>query len=184
MPATIATCFANLFPGRPPPPVPQSPRFPQIPAAVAKSIFLPTMGPVRFVRRIVALLLLAAWPALTSHSLLELIGVIHQSHEAHAAHHHDHHHHPDDPSHEHGPADHDFADGGYIAKSSNNSAPFRALPQTQTALWAIASTHQTELVAGAAFGPAPPGVAPPEFLQTWNFLHRTAIDARAPSSPS
>jgi hypothetical protein len=32
-----------------------------------------------------------------------------------------------------------------------------------------------------ASGPAPPGVAPPEFPQTWHFVSRTALPARAPT---
>jgi hypothetical protein len=129
---------------------------------------------VRWVRTIFALLLLAAWPAVTSHSLLEQFGFIHEVHEDH--------HHSDGGSHEHNSDNHDFADGDYVAKLDGGTGPLWVDIQLYEVPWlAVAFASIISVSDVNALGPAPPGVAPPEFLRSWNFLHRTAVDARAPS---
>jgi hypothetical protein len=145
---------------------------------------------VRFVRSVFALVLLAAWPAVTSHALLERFGIIHQVHNDHDL---DHHHHFDRPSHEHdrqhehehNSGNHDFAHGDYLARLGNDDAPLGLdLPIyeiTSVAILCQCPVHCRDI---SPLGPAPPGVAPPEYLHVWNFLHRTALDARAPSSLS
>jgi hypothetical protein len=128
---------------------------------------------VRWVRSIFALLLLAAWPAVTSHSLLEQFGLIHEVH---------HDHHSDGGSHEHNSDNHDFADGDYIAKLNGDTGPLRVDLQFYEVPWSTAALQSTNNISDVnTLGPAPPGVAPPEILRSWNFLHRTAVHARAPS---
>ena len=61
--------------------------------------------------KIVAVLLVLLWPAVTSHSLLTHSGIIHVVHSDHA--HDDHDHHEDEGSHEHNGDNHAFADGDY-----------------------------------------------------------------------
>jgi hypothetical protein len=110
----------------------------------------------------------------TSHALLERFGIIH---EVHADHHRD-----DGESHEHNAYNNDFADGGYISKTTGNSAPIRANLCLYQAAWLTVVLHSIDLDVMTAFGPAPPGLAPPEFLHSLNFLLRTSADVRAPSS--
>lgn len=126
-----------------------------------------------------ALFLAAVWPAVTSHALLEQAGLIHQ---VHADHHHSHDHDHDGGSHEHKADDHDFADGGYWAKNSpaKSARPNSALLY-QTHWLAAVLTNPPVDHQPADFGPAPPGTSPPELLHRWNFVLRTAVDARAPS---
>jgi hypothetical protein len=122
-------------------------------------------------------MLLAAWPVVTSHALLEHFEFIHEVHE-------DHHHHSDGSSHEHSADNHDFADGGYVAKTSGNSAPARVDVCVFESAWLTVLLQSIDSGSLTTFGPAPPGVAPPEYLHAWNFLHRTSADVRAPSSLS
>jgi hypothetical protein len=69
---------------------------------------------VRYVRGIFALALLAIWPIVTCHSLLEATEMIHLDEH--------HHHHQDgggnDQDHD---SDHDFADGNYFSKTTQDS---------------------------------------------------------------
>jgi hypothetical protein len=120
------------------------------------------------------LLLLAIWPAVTSHALLEGFQLIHQVHD-------DHHQPSDGGSHEHNADNHDFADGGYLAKTSGNSVPLRVDVASYQPASLVVLLCSVDAIALKAFGPAPPGIAPPEYLHSWNFLHRTSADVRAPS---
>ena len=125
------------------------------------------------------LFLAAVWPAVTSHTLLEQAGLIHV---VHADHHHSHDHDYDHSgdSHEHNADDHDFADGNYWTKTSQTKTPrpdFTLLNQTEW-LAAALTNPPAQLF---FFGPGPPGISPPELLHRWNFVLRTAVDARAPS---
>jgi hypothetical protein len=138
---------------------------------------------VSLVRSIFAVLLLAAWPAVTSHALLERYGIIH---EVHADHHHSqashHDHGAGRGSHEHNDNNHDFADGGYVAKIGSNGLAYGV----GCALYVVTSSavvlESIDTETRIVFGPAPPGIAPPEFLHSLNFLLRTSADVRAPSS--
>lgn len=134
-----------------------------------------------------ALFLAAIWPAVTSHALLEQAGFIHQVHANGDHHHHPHdpdhrHHHHEEGSHEHNADDHDFADGKYWAKTSPNKTPKPNFPLLyQSAGISRLVTDSTGLRDPNDFGPAPPGALPPELLHRWNFVLRTAVNARAPS---
>lgn len=140
------------------------------------------LTPVRFVRGVFALLLLVTWPAITSHALLERLGVIHQVNGDHD------HHHPNDASakheHEHEPhsENHEFAHGDYFAKLGSDGAPSRVdLQIYEIALVPIHFQRPADCRNISLLGPAPPGTSPPELLHRWNFILRTAVDARAPS---
>ena len=117
-------------------------------------------------------LLLAIWPAVTSHALLQQFGLIHQAH---------HHHHGDDGSHEHHSDNHAFADGDY---TSAGTAQGIAKPQLATPaaalLFPVPFSFSALLINGSP-GPAPPRAAPPLLQHSWCFLLRTALPARAPS---
>ena len=120
-------------------------------------------------RTVAVLLLLAFWVPATSHALLEDAGVIHTADSQHSD-------------------DHDAADGICVNAASHAQAPQPSLhvslaPLAQLELWLAASAVRDGSVAEAS-GPAPPGVAPPELPQTWHFVCRTALPARAPSSLS
>jgi hypothetical protein len=130
---------------------------------------------VTMLRSVFALLLLAIWPAVTSHALMERFELIHEVH-------YDHEQHSNGGSHEHSADDHDFADGGYFAKTSGNSAPLRVDLWSYQAASLTVFLFWADSIALKGFGPAPPGVAPPEYLHSWQFLHRTSADVRAPSS--
>lgn len=129
------------------------------------------------VQNIVALILLAAWPVMTSHGLLQHWGVIHEVHA---------HHDGDGGSHEHDSDSHAFADGGYVKGSSiiQVMKPLSSvvpIPFANAAMLALVFTVQREV---RPSGPAPPGTAPPELSHTWQFSLRAALPGRAPSLAS
>jgi hypothetical protein len=125
------------------------------------------------VRKIVALVLLALWPVITSHCWLQQRGLIHHIHEDHNM---------GGGSHEHNSDNHAFADGNYLQSSSAISV---LKPMASTALLPFstpflpASISQREVFDS---GLPPPGVAPPELGTHWQFSFRTALPIRAPSS--
>lgn len=130
---------------------------------------------MRQIRSIIVVLLVAFWPLLTSHSLLEQLGVIHQTS------HHDEDHNDGDHHSDHAD-DHDFADGKYLTKSGASDAPDLVPVSILQALWAtICFQELLSAPDSVASGPSPPGLAPLEIVRSWNFLRRTALDARAPS---
>lgn len=141
--------------------------------------------------KLFAMLLVALWPAVTSHTLLThggLIHVVHALHDHARAHHEEHHdyghghehNHPDDGrSHEHHGDNHAFADGDY--RSTTASKLLRpALSAVFTAASAITAAVQCDLLVDSP-GPAPPGSTPQILRQTWQFSNRTAVPGRAPS---
>ena len=112
------------------------------------------------------LLVLGFWLPATSHAMLEQAGVIHTADSQH-----------DD--------DHDAADGVCVNATTHVVAPQPILalvpdPAADLEFWLAACAVIDGSVAEAS-GPAPPGVAPPELPQTWHFVSRTALPARAPS---
>ena len=117
-------------------------------------------------RTIAVLVVLAFWLPATSHALMEESGVIHTADSQH-----------DD--------DHDAADGLCVNAANHVQVPPPNLhvsfaPMVRLGFWLAASAVQDGSVA-EAIGPAPPSVAPPELPQTWHFVSRTALPARAPS---
>jgi len=117
--------------------------------------------------------LLALWPLVTSHVLLQHFGLIHEVHENHDG---------SGGSHEHGSDDHEFAHGSY----RNNSHGISILKMFVAA---SAFPFGTELLFAPKApvpevfhrGLAPPGTGPPELLSCWQFFFRTALPVRAPS---
>ena len=125
---------------------------------------------VKRFKKIAALLLLAFWVPISSHELLEHWGVIHTQ--------------ASNPIDKHDD-DHDAADGLCVNAASHVQAPQPGVhvsfaPIVQFELWLVASAVVDGSVLEAT-GPAPPGAAPPELPQTWHFVSRTALPARAPS---
>ena len=118
------------------------------------------------------MLLLAIWPAVSSHALLQQAGLIHEFHDDH--------HHGDGGSHEHNSDNHDFADGDY---TSGGAAKALKKPEFLLAPTALLQTaaHGSILLRNYSPGPAPPGTAPPLLLKSWYFLLRAALPVRAPS---
>ena len=129
--------------------------------------------PVTRFKIIAALLLLAFWLPISSHEMLEHWGVIHTQ--------------ASNPIDKHDD-DHDAADGLCVNAASHVQAPQPGVlvsfaPIGQFELWLVASAVVDGSVLEAT-GPAPPGAAPPELPQTWHFVSRTALPARAPSLTS
>jgi len=117
-------------------------------------------------KTVVVLLMLAFWLPATSHALLEQAGVIHTEDSQH-----------DD--------DHDAADGLCVNATTHVQTPqptftLVAGPAADLEFW-LAVLDIVDGSVAEASGPAPPGVAPPELPQTWHFVSRTALPARAPS---
>ena len=117
----------------------------------------------------VTMLLLALWVPLTSHSLMEQLEWIHQERG---------HSHSDS-----GDADHDAADG--LCRIESNDCPLTT-PHFETALFAVPLDASPGRVGDAeclifGAGLAPPGAAPAELVQNWQFVFRTALSPRAPS---
>jgi len=129
--------------------------------------------------KVVAIILVVVWPAVTSRSLLTHGGIIHVVHSDHA--HDDHEHHDGEGSHEHNGDNHTVADGEY---RSTSSGKFVIKPPLAAAIALIASNaaleQRGEWLAHSA-GAAPPGSTPQILQQTWQFSNRAAIPGRAPS---
>jgi hypothetical protein len=163
---------------------------------------------VGLVRKFVAVILLAIWPAVTSHTLLESLGVIHVAHhetvhtaksaqehhpynhhgEGHS-HHHQHHEHAENGA-ERGDQNkqsddhHIFADGDYAWTNAGKTLTKPALSVCSSLSLFYASPQNLIEAELELQGPAPPGAAPPFLLQSWQFSHRAAVPVRAPSSIS
>ena len=119
------------------------------------------------------LLLVAIWPAVTSHALLEQAGLIHVVHDDH--------HHESDGSHEHNADNHAFADGDYTSTSAAKSLKKPDSAVVATALFQTVSCVSAFSSDDGSPGPGPPGAAPPLLQKSWCFLLRTALPVRAPS---
>ncbi|MCI0541368.1 MAG: hypothetical protein L0Z50_39725 [Verrucomicrobiales bacterium] len=127
-------------------------------------------------RNIVALLLLVFWPLVSSHPLLQYLGLIHVVHADHSG---------GNASHEHNADNHAAADGGYVAGSNSTqlTKPLlvtSVLPFTVALLLAAICLNRLT----SSSGRAPPGVAPPDLRQRWQFSFRAALPPRAPSFAS
>jgi hypothetical protein len=118
------------------------------------------------------MVLLAIWPAVTSHALLEQAGIIHAVHDDHQG---------SDGSHEHNADNHAFADGDYTSVSALKSLKKPDSVVSSTLLFQAFSYISVVLTDDDSPGPAPPGTAPPLLQKSWCFLLRTAIPVRAPS---
>ena len=123
------------------------------------------LSPVKRLKAIVTLLMLALWMPATSHALLESAGVIHQPHaDADSA----------------ADLDHDAADGVVLLPSGVDAPVMSA-----ASVWAL------PLVAFLFAKPAEPrltvridsGTSPP-LPNLWQFVHRAALPVRAPSLAS
>ena len=138
--------------------------------ALAPAPLVGIVQAVGLARTFCAIVLLALWPAVTSHALLQQAGLIHEFHDDH---------HGGEGSHEHNSENHDFADGDY---TSATGAKALQKPDTVvcTELWQAVSECSIRLRYDAP-GPAPPGTAPPLLQKSWSFLLRTALPVRAPS---
>ena len=142
--------------------------------------------------KLVAMLLVALWPGVTSHSLLThsgLIHVVHADHDHARGHDGEHHHHghshehesSDGASHEHNGDNHAFADGDYRSTPVTKLF-FKPLLNGVFAAGAviIVQVPPSALLVDSP-GPAPPGSRPELLQQTWQFSYRTALPGRAPS---
>jgi hypothetical protein len=117
------------------------------------------------------MLLLALWLPATSHALLEQAGWIHSPHtDADGA--------PDADN------DHDAADGICHVASTDVRVP---QPESSSGLllasvaYSLTLAELLEASLALPNGPDPPGTAPSEFPQTWQFLFRASLPPRAPS---
>jgi hypothetical protein len=130
----------------------------------------------RAAKLIIALVLVIAWPVVTSHAWLQQIGWIHHSHEEHGSAGH---------SHEHLPDNHEFADGDYAPGSAFAKVLKPAsLDLGAFSLWSGAEPgpRGERAVSGNPLvraGPSPPGL-----LDSLHFALRTAQPTRAPSLAS
>ena len=127
--------------------------------------------------RLITLLLVVLWPGVSSHALLESFGWIHEAPE-------DHHHHsePEGSSESHHD-DHNAADGRCLRSST--SVQVETPPLTQSAglsLFVASAPAHHACRSLPPSGLAPPGVGPPTFISPWQFILRTALPARAPST--
>ena len=129
---------------------------------------------VRWFETVVTILLLALWLPSTSHALLEESGWIHTPHtDTDSA--------PDPDN------DHDAADGICLAASTDVQVP---QPELSGGTILALLDHFFTLARLAdpspalPGGPAPPGTAPPEISQTWQFSFRASLPPRAPSPVS
>jgi hypothetical protein len=126
---------------------------------------------MRFVQKCSAVLLLVLWPALTSHTLLEQLHLIHVVHDDH---------HGEGGSHEHNADNHQFADGDYTITSTKIALNKPSFVKAHGLLAEF-------VIAAASISDEVPGPAPPPLLKTlglaasWQFQYRTALPVRAPS---
>ncbi|NOS70771.1 MAG: hypothetical protein HOP33_12665 [Verrucomicrobia bacterium] len=118
--------------------------------------------------------LVALWLPVSSHSLLQNAGLIHLVHADHE--------HDSDGSHEHDADNHDAADGKCALSSTHVSVPVSNTAATPFLLYEFGLEWTSEFHVGhLPSGLAPPGTAPPQLSNRWQFSFRTALLARAPS---
>ena len=123
------------------------------------------------------------WLPASSHALLEYAGLIHERHTDHADHA-DHADHDTDSSgsHEHDTDNHEPADGKFASASPHLSVPLPDAVAMPMLFCVLGLNWVSELhVAPPPSGLAPPGTAPPQLSQYWQFASRAALPARAPS---
>jgi len=122
----------------------------------------------------VSVLLMACWLPASSHALLEHYELIHHVHADHDA--------TSDGSHEHGTNNHEPADGNCALSSARVSYSAPGMLEVPVPLFLLAAVFTCDLHGGSSSSDlAPPGAAPPQFSQSWQFSSRAALPARAPS---
>jgi hypothetical protein len=122
----------------------------------------------------VALLLLAAWPVLSAHPVLQHLGLIHEAHADHDS--------ESAGSHEHNDGNHSVADGQCLLTSTTVKASAPCCGFTLFLICHIAKEWNLSLDRQQlSSGLAPPSLVPPELTHRWQFSFRTALPARAPS---
>lgn len=128
-------------------------------------------------RALIAAVLLAFWPAVSSHAFLQVWGLIHLTHV--------------DPDGAGGPEgspdrhdnDHEVADGQCRLSTQSVEAPVPSLvgPPLWLCDWILAGWPLPPEGEPPASGLAPPRSAPPELRHRWQFSLRAALPVRAPS---
>ncbi|ODU23673.1 MAG: hypothetical protein ABS95_03330 [Verrucomicrobia bacterium SCN 57-15] len=120
------------------------------------------------------LLLLAIWPAVSSHGFLEISGLIHQQHADHEF--------GSNGSHHDGGDDHEAADGHCLLSSAQVTVPVPELALAPHLFVFLSFGWESELLSTVLLsGAAPPGIAPLQLSHGWQFSFRTALSPRAPS---
>jgi len=123
---------------------------------------------------IVTMMLVALWLPVSSHAFLEYAGLIHQRHGDHEA--------DSSGSPEHDSDRHEAADGHCVLSSPHVGIPMPDAVATQSLFCWLGLKWTSHLhVELQPSGIPPPGTAPPQFSQRWQFSFRTALPARAPS---
>ena len=123
---------------------------------------------------IITALMLAVWLPASSHALLQYAGWIHQRHADHDA--------DSSGSHEHDSDDHEAADGHCVLSSTHVSVPPPDAVASPFLLCLLGLEWTSEAhVELQPSGLAPPGTAPEQLSQSWQFSFRTALPPRAPS---
>jgi hypothetical protein len=124
----------------------------------------------------VTVFLLALWLPASSHALLEQLGWIHTAHGDTGG-----------ASDTDNDDDHDAADGFCRISSTHVQVPQPDLTGGWQVAWtSIPLAHAVSAATSLALsdGPDPPGVAPPELSQSWQFSFRASLPSRAPSLTS
>jgi hypothetical protein len=121
---------------------------------------------VKRLETIVVLLMLALWMPATSHALLESAEMIHQPHA--------------DADSDHSDNDHDAADGLVLLPSSVNAPAMSAalLCVRPVVVFVLPEPIEIGLTDRIDSGTSPP------LPNIWQFVHRAALPARAPSFAS
>jgi hypothetical protein len=116
-----------------------------------------SLSAVSKVKRVLALLMLALWMPASSHELLEYVETIHQAHAPESG------------------ADHDAADGVVLFPSTLSAPPVHQVVLYSAPPAVNLAPQRVEIVTPLGYGPAPP------LPNMWQFVHRAALLARAPS---
>ena len=125
-------------------------------------------------RFIIAPLLVALWLPATSHALLEHLELIHQVHADNGS--------GSGSSHEDDSDNHDAADGLCLVPYAKAPVPQPLFVSLPLCLMVPILPDGHECIGQfSRTGPSPPGTAPPQLSQRWQFSFRTALLARAPS---
>lgn len=119
---------------------------------------------------LIALLLAVAWVPMTSHELLESVGLIHQD-----VPHHDGTHGDEGPNHEAADGLCRIFDGGVFLKAPTLFSFSWIVPALELSLAALVLVACVETFLRRATE------SPPELVRTWQFVLRQALPSRAPS---